>query len=136
MCCCLGLKNPLLQFPHTCRYPVLFRPLYISQICDDNDAAAVQEDISTFVLNIFVVSIARDESLPKSTGIAIEGAEVLFGISDVAPACAYLMGLMYAMELSYTKKLKYTFEVFQMILLELEDANRIMSSKVHNLKLS
>ncbi|KAK0131261.1 hypothetical protein N1851_034050 [Merluccius polli] len=39
----------------------------------------VQEAITTFVLGIFVVSKARD-GLPKQAGIAIEGAEVLFGM--------------------------------------------------------
>nr|XP_046231812.1 uncharacterized protein LOC124052008 [Scatophagus argus] len=103
------------------------------QVFDDDDAAAVQEAITTFVLGIFVVSKARD-GLPKQAGIAIEGAEVLFGIPDVAHACTYLMGLIYALELRYPNKLKYTFEVFQKIFLELEDANKKMSSKVHDLK--
>lgn len=92
-----------------------------------------KEAITTFVLVIFVVSKARD-GLPKQAGIAIEGAEVLFGIPDVAHACTYLMGLIYALELRYPNKLKYTFEVFQKIFLELEDASKKMSSKVHGLK--
>ncbi|XP_048828042.1 uncharacterized protein LOC125705809 [Brienomyrus brachyistius] len=103
------------------------------KVFDDSDAAAVQEAITTFVLGIFVVSKAR-EDLPKLAGIAIEGAEILFGIPDVAHACTYLMGLLYALDLRYPNKLKYTFEVFQKIFLELEDANKKMSSKVHDLK--
>ncbi|KAL0973514.1 hypothetical protein UPYG_G00205110 [Umbra pygmaea] len=98
------------------------------QVYNDDDAAAIQEVLSTFVLGIFVVSKAGD-GLPKQAGIAIEGAEVLFGIPDVAHACNYLMGLSYALELRYPNKLKYTFEVFQKIFLELEDANKKMSSK-------
>ncbi|CAM4575413.1 unnamed protein product [Leuciscus chuanchicus] len=66
--------------------------------------ASIQEAITSFVLDIFVVSKARDGGLEKQAGIAIEGAEVL------AHACTYLMGLIYALELSYPKKLKYTFE--------------------------
>lgn len=102
----------------------------ISQVFDDDDAAAVQVAISSFVLNIFVVS--RDvDGRNKQAGIAIEGAEVLF-VPDVATACTYLMGLIYALELRYPKFLKYTFEVFQKIFLEL-DVSKKMSSKVHNL---
>ncbi|KAJ8375573.1 hypothetical protein SKAU_G00061530 [Synaphobranchus kaupii] len=104
------------------------------QVFHDDDAAAIQEALTTFVLSIFVVSKARDEGLPKQAGIAIEGAEVLFGIPDVAHACTYLMGLIYALELRYPNKLKYTFEAFQKIFLELEDVNKKMSSKVHDLK--
>ncbi|XP_076118619.1 uncharacterized protein LOC143142028 isoform X1 [Alosa pseudoharengus] len=103
------------------------------QVFNDDDAATIQEAITTFALGIFVVSKARD-GLPKQAGIAIEGAEVLFGIPDVAHACTYLMGLIYALELRYPNKLKYTFEVFQKIFLELEDANQKLSSKVHELK--
>ena len=67
-------------------------------------------------------------------GIAIDGAEVLF-IPDVATDCTYLMGLMYALELSYPKPLKYTFEVFQKIFLEL-DVSKNLSSKVFNLNVN
>lgn len=94
----------------------------------------VQDALTTHVLNIFVVSKARDGHLQKQAGIAIEGAEVLFGIPDVADACTYLMGLIYALELRYPNKLKNTFEVFQKIFLELEDVNQKVSSKVHDLK--
>ena len=102
------------------------------QIFDDADAVSVQEALTTHVLNIFVVSKARDGD--KQAGIAIEGAEVRFGIPDVAHACTYLMGLIYTLELRYPNKLKYTFEVFQKIFLELEDVNHKVSSKVHKLK--
>jgi len=103
---------------------------------DDDDSATIQDDLSTLILNIFVVSKANGEGIDKQAGIAIEGAEVLFGIPSVAHACTYLMGLIYALELSYPKKLKYTFEVFQKVFLELEDVNKKMSSKVHDLKVS
>ncbi len=77
-----------------------------------------------------------DGGLDKQTGIAIKGTEDLFGISDGAHACAILMGLTYPLKLSYLKKLKYTFEVTQKIFLEMEDVNKKMSSKVHDLKVS
>ncbi|KAG5281684.1 hypothetical protein AALO_G00047640 [Alosa alosa] len=87
------------------------------QVFNDDDAATIQEAITTFVLGIFVVSKARDG-----------GSRSPFWY----PRCGtclhllYLMGLIYALELRYPNKLK--------IFLELEDANQKMSSKVHDLK--
>ena len=99
---------------------------------NDDDAAVVQEAIPKFVLKIFVVS--RDEDgFDKQAGIAIEGAEVLF-VSNVTTACIYLMGLIYALELSYPKALKFTFEVFQKLFLDL-DASQKMSPKVYDLSI-
>ncbi|KAK3505769.1 hypothetical protein QTP70_002437, partial [Hemibagrus guttatus] len=45
-------------------------------VFEDDDAADVQEALPTFVLNIFVVTRARDGVLHKQAGIAVEGTEV------------------------------------------------------------
>lgn len=77
--------------------------LCILQVFDDDDDAAVQEAIATHVLNIIVVTKPGVQDNPKQTGIVVEGKEVLFGIPNVAHACAFLMGLSYALELRYPK---------------------------------
>lgn len=77
------------------------------------------------------IVVSRGASEPANATVVIEGAEVLDGLS-VPRACALLMGLMYALNLSYPKELKSTFEAFQKIFLEL-DALRA-SPKVMSLK--
>lgn len=71
---------------------------------------------------------------PEDVGIIIEGVQVqvLQYLGDAANACALLLGLIYALNLSYPPDLKYTFEVLQKILMEL-DGNKL-STKAQVLK--
>lgn len=48
---------------------------------------------------------------PVSAKIVIEGTDVLEDL-DVPKSCALLRGLIYTLNLSYSKELKNTFEVF------------------------
>ena len=75
-------------------------------------------------LGIFVTkeNSAERES-PTDVSIIVEGVEVLSGVSDMATACSLLFGVIYAMNLSYPKELKYIFEVIQKVFMEL-DSNR------------
>nr|XP_057928427.1 uncharacterized protein LOC131129192 isoform X2 [Doryrhamphus excisus] len=93
-----------------------------------------EEDLFKEQLNgdeVMKIVVSRGASEPANATVVIEGAEVLDGLT-VPRACALLMGLMYALNLSYPKELKSTFEVFQKIFLEL-DALRA-SPKVMSLK--
>ncbi|KAK3506128.1 hypothetical protein QTP70_005363, partial [Hemibagrus guttatus] len=63
-----------------------YTSLHEYTVFEDDDAADVQEALPTFVLNIFVVTRARDGGLHKRAGMAVEGTEELFGIPDVARA--------------------------------------------------
>lgn len=57
---------------------------------------------------------------PASVTIMIEGTEVVQGL-DVPRACALLMGLIYALNLSEPREQKYTCEVFQKLYLKIDD---------------
>ena len=68
---------------------------------------------------------------PEDMGIVIEGVKVLYGLTSVASACALLLGLLYALNLAYPKPLRFTFEVLQKIIMQLDQHK--MSPKVQNL---
>ncbi|XDV34354.1 hypothetical protein PO909_004518 [Leuciscus waleckii] len=74
---------------------------------------------------------ASTSNSPKNIGIVIEGVEVITGLGDIARACSVLLGLTYSLNLD-CPRLKYTFEVFQKLFLELDDSK--LSNKVQSLK--
>uniref|UniRef100_A0A8C5GPH6 Uncharacterized protein n=1 Tax=Gouania willdenowi TaxID=441366 RepID=A0A8C5GPH6_GOUWI len=71
-------------------------------------------------------------SKPGDIGVVIEGQVVLRQVDNFPLAVAMLFGLIYALNLDYPRYLKYTFEVFQKILMELEGTT--LSKKVQVLK--
>ncbi|TKS65908.1 hypothetical protein D9C73_028117 [Collichthys lucidus] len=79
----------------------------------DTDGAAVQREIEQLTSGIYSIKVEGGDvtTPPADVGIVIEGVEVLQDLRDVASACALLMGVIYAMNLSYPKELKTLFEV-------------------------
>ncbi|XP_058631517.1 sterile alpha motif domain-containing protein 3-like [Onychostoma macrolepis] len=88
--------------------------------------------IEPLVMAVIVTRTGASSDSPKDTGIVIEGVKVLKGLEGVPRACCVLLGLTYALNLHYPKHLKYTFEVFQKLLLEL-DASKL-SNRVQSLR--
>lgn len=72
-----------------------------------------------------------DDSL-EDVGIIIERCTVLQDLGDVVTGCALLFGLIYCLNLSYPKPLRYTFEFFQKVLMGLEAKK--LSNKIQVLK--
>ncbi|KAG9262714.1 hypothetical protein AMEX_G24535 [Astyanax mexicanus] len=84
-----------------------------------------RSDVTEHLLKILVVHGAEGED-PVDVSILLDGAEILPGCCNTAKACGLLMGLIYALNLAYPLSLRYTFEVFQKLFLELD-----VSSSVH-----
>ncbi|XP_046880477.1 sterile alpha motif domain-containing protein 3-like isoform X2 [Hypomesus transpacificus] len=78
-----------------------------------------RSDATQHILKILVVHGADGED-PVDVSILLEGKEMLPGCGSSAKACALVMGLIYALNLAYPPTLRYTFEVFQKLFLELD----------------
>lgn len=99
----------------------------------DVDLGASRET-EQLTLGVYVVRHEGADSAdtPEDIGVIIEGCTVLQALSDMAKGCALLLGLIYSLNLSYPKHLKYTFEFLQKVLMELDGNN--LSMKVQVLK--
>lgn len=76
---------------------------------------------------------ADEEDKPEDVGVVVEGVELLCKLGSISFGCAVLFGLIYTLNLSYPQELKFTFEFFQKVLMNL-DGNRL-SPKVQTLKI-
>ena len=68
----------------------------------------------------------------SDVGVIIEGQVALQDLETVALAAAMLFGLFYTLNMSYPSKLRYTFEVIQKLIMELDAAE--LSRKAQSLK--
>ncbi|XP_062412434.1 uncharacterized protein LOC134102365 [Sardina pilchardus] len=98
---------------------------------DDTDGDSVSQDLAVQRIKIYTIKANTSEG-PDDVGIVVEGLKVLTALGNFARACSMLVGLIYAVNLAYPKELKYTFEVFQKLLLELDCSK--LTPKVNNLK--
>lgn len=91
-----------------------------------------EEDIERQVMTIAFIGDQPTSGFDHKTAtIVVEGIKILNGM-DISRCCALLMGIIYALNLSYPKELKYTCEVFQKLFLELDGLKP--SAKVMRLK--
>uniref|UniRef100_A0A3P9I6W7 Uncharacterized protein n=1 Tax=Oryzias latipes TaxID=8090 RepID=A0A3P9I6W7_ORYLA len=70
----------------------------------DEDLVSGLLDISPFLLGIFV---AREDQTLEDVGICLEGQIVIRDLDNVSLAFAMLIGLFYALNLSYPKSFQY-----------------------------
>ncbi|XP_029981703.1 uncharacterized protein LOC115413085 [Sphaeramia orbicularis] len=83
---------------------------------DDADEDSVSQDLAVQNLKIYNIKANTSED-PDNIGIVMEGVKVLTALGNFPRACSLLIGLVYAVNLAYPKELRYTFEVFQKLLL-------------------
>lgn len=91
----------------------------------------MEADLGSQSLKIFCIKSSNSE-IGEDFGIVIDGQKVFTALESLTTACALLIGASYALNLAYPKELKYTFEVFQKLLLELDCAK--LSPKLNTLK--
>lgn len=87
--------------------------------------------IEMTTVGIYVVKDTAS-SKPSDIGIVIEGVVALRDLENVALASALLFGLLYALNMQYPTKLRYTFEIIQKIIMELDAGD--LSRKAQSLK--
>ncbi|KAL7857968.1 hypothetical protein AOLI_G00180700 [Acnodon oligacanthus] len=92
------------------------------------------QEMEQTILGIFAIKKEGVEPTNEleDVGIIIEGVKVLYDLGNVANAVCVLFGLMYVLDLSYPTNLKYTFEVLQKLVMELD--GRHLSRKAQVLK--
>lgn len=100
----------------------------------DADVAAYEQGIEETVLGIYVTKVegAEAKDLSADIGVVLEGKVVLEILGSVSLAFGILLGLIYALNLSYPLKFRYTFEVVQKRFLELD--GKKLSHKAQALK--
>ncbi|XP_062257564.1 uncharacterized protein LOC133966602 [Platichthys flesus] len=95
------------------------------------DEAIFEGAIEETTVGIYVVKHDAT-SQPEDIGIILEGQQILRDLNNVALAAAMLFGLMNAMNLNYPPELKYTFDVLQKVVMELD--GNTLSKKTQVLK--
>ncbi|KAI3357110.1 hypothetical protein L3Q82_015579 [Scortum barcoo] len=94
-----------------------------------------EREIAQTTMGLYVIQKdgADDKEKPEDVGVVIEGVEVLCKLGSISFGCAMLFELIYILNLSYPQELKFTFEFFQKVLMNL-DGNKL-SPKVQTLKI-
>lgn len=92
---------------------------------------SVEEALAEGVIKIYLLQNQDGSGEPNDVGIVIEGITVLGKLVNFSKACCYLYGL-WTLNLKYLKNLKYTFDAFHKVLMELDPGN--LSVEVERLK--
>ncbi|XP_076013208.1 uncharacterized protein LOC143005735 [Genypterus blacodes] len=108
--------------------------VYLGEKQDDlfkefSDTEEFEAGLDRQVMKIGIIGTPGSEH--RMATIMVGGTKIVEG-KDIPRCCALLMGIIYALNLSYPKELKFTFEVFQKLFLDLDGLKasaRVMSLK-------
>uniref|UniRef100_A0A3P9K7A5 Uncharacterized protein n=1 Tax=Oryzias latipes TaxID=8090 RepID=A0A3P9K7A5_ORYLA len=114
------------------RWPALFDVIEKMNFFTFMDEDSINDAIEDTCVGIYVLKEQASSAEGKDIGVVLEGIKVLQNLENVPMAVAMLFGLMYALNLSYPQNLRYTFEVLQKIIMELNEGE--LSNKVRALK--
>uniref|UniRef100_A0A3B3I240 Uncharacterized protein n=2 Tax=Oryzias latipes TaxID=8090 RepID=A0A3B3I240_ORYLA len=107
-------------------------PENLVQEYESMDEDSINDAIEETCVGIYVLKEQASSAEGKDIGVVLEGIKLLQNLENVPMAVAMLFGLMYALNLSYPQNLRYTFEVLQKIIMELNEGE--LSNKVRALK--
>uniref|UniRef100_A0A8C7XNI8 Uncharacterized protein n=1 Tax=Oryzias sinensis TaxID=183150 RepID=A0A8C7XNI8_9TELE len=110
------------------RWPALFDVIEKMYFFTFMDEDSINDAIEDTCVGIYVLKEQASSAEGKDIGVVLEGIKVLQNLENVPMAVAMLFGLMYALNLSYPQNLRYTFEVLQKIIMELNEGE--LSNKV------
>ncbi|XP_061908169.1 uncharacterized protein LOC133653153 isoform X2 [Entelurus aequoreus] len=107
--------------------PDTFFKEYLASATED-----AERDIALTVMGIDIIRGDGDRQL-EDVGVVIEGIKVLSKVDTVIMGIIMMFGLIYALDLSFPDNLKYTFEFFQKILMNLDGQK--LNTKIQQLKI-
>lgn len=120
-------------------FSLLFSVLLIFVFCvvvQSSAAEDAERDIATTVMGIYTIRRDGHEE-PEDVGVVIEGIKVLSNVGSVIMGFIMLFimlfGLIYALDLAFPENLKYTFEFFQKIIMNLDGHK--LNAKIQQLKI-
>ena len=106
---------------------LIFLFFYFQDMTEATALSAIEQT----TVGIYITRETPGNDFPD-VGIIVEGVVVLQDLDNVALATAFLFGLFYSLNMRYPSQLRFTFEVIQTVIMEL-DATQL-SRKAQNLK--
>ncbi|XP_028433371.1 uncharacterized protein LOC114555277 [Perca flavescens] len=90
------------------------------------------EELEQTTMAIFITGKEDPLHPPKNIKIVIEGTEVLNELPSFATAFAMVFGLIYTVNIKYQKRLQFTFEFVQKVLMELDGKKMTPSTQLYS----